>query len=263
MIINKGNIEEYVLLLIDGELNAAEETEVMAFIDNHDEYRLLLDQFLDTKLDIETLAFEDKESLLKAETTLLPLKKRKSYMAWAASIAAIIGVGIIFKIMNSDKVSVNSSATSGYSMASLKMDTAGKNTVAIQVVDVVEKKPVKRTDHAVTKQIKENKVVPPVAERVKADELQPLAVADYRTVNIEHNSSLEPVELVPSPTRIISPVDSDETDNAFVSADKLDIFNELADELISVKDNIKEKVKSIRISSLAISFGNKEYTIVK
>ena len=70
------NIEEYLLLLADNELNEAEENEVMAFVEQHTAYKPMLEAYLATRLDhSESFIYPDKESLLKPEPVVFAFAK--------------------------------------------------------------------------------------------------------------------------------------------------------------------------------------------
>lgn len=264
MIINKENIEAYLLLLIDGELSAAEEREVMAFVENNEVYRLMLDAYLDAKLEPEPVVFDGKESLLKEVPKLLPLRKNKQYMAWAAALAIIAGIGFILKMMTQEEPSMPRTIAVNHPSA-LKPDTSIKQSLAVLPTSkIIEKKP----DHIDVSKAKKTTVVAAIANNTapvksSVDALEPLPVADYRVAHVAD------VPLLPATTIALSkPVEENtitpEKDNRlFGNSDKLDLVNALVDQMETMKDNVQEKTKSLRIAAVAIHFGNKEYTIGK
>jgi hypothetical protein len=265
MIINKENIEEYLLLLIDGELSAAEEGAVMAFVESHEEYRLMLDAYLDTKLEPEPLVFDGKESLLKEAPQVLPLKRNKPYMVWAAALAVIIGIDFIVKIVTEREPSLPATVAVNHTPVVKPTTSAQQSLAVVQAGKVIEKKP----DQAnITKAKKVNTVTVIASNaiiiRPSVDAIEPLPVADYRIANVENVPVLAASAIASSTTPIGEHTIDPETDNKlFGNSEKLDLINALASQVETMKDNVQEKTKGLRIAAIAIRFGNKEYTIGK
>src|SRR5215204_3580459 len=61
--ISRNNYEEHFLLYADNELSLVEKTAVEEFVKSHPDLQHELDQLLQTKLPVETIALEDKEGL--------------------------------------------------------------------------------------------------------------------------------------------------------------------------------------------------------
>lgn len=68
--INTDNYEEYFLLYVDNELTAAEKQGVEAFVQQHPEYKDELQAYLNTRLNMENIMFNDKEMLFRNEAKI-------------------------------------------------------------------------------------------------------------------------------------------------------------------------------------------------
>jgi hypothetical protein len=90
------NYEEYMLLHADGELEVAEERELMAFVAQHPELRGELELYATVKLTPDTtVVYADKAALLKP----VPAKKVMVFPMWqrysiAAGVAAILFLSV-------------------------------------------------------------------------------------------------------------------------------------------------------------------------
>src|SRR4051812_3284477 len=65
--INRNNYEEFFLLYVDDELNTEEKIAVENFIKQHADLAVELEMLMQVKFSAETIAFADKEGLLRTE----------------------------------------------------------------------------------------------------------------------------------------------------------------------------------------------------
>ena len=65
--INRNNYEEFFLLYVDGELDAARQLAVENFVQQNPDLAVELEMILHTKLTPETIAFDNKETLIRTE----------------------------------------------------------------------------------------------------------------------------------------------------------------------------------------------------
>lgn len=94
MKLTQENIEEYILLLVDDELDDAAVAEVNTFIATHEEYRTLLDAYLSVKLDAgDAMAYPDKAHLLKAEPVAIPLQRPYRWL-WSGAAVVVLMLGL-------------------------------------------------------------------------------------------------------------------------------------------------------------------------
>lgn len=263
MVINKENIEEYLLLLIDGELSEAEEGEVLAFVDNHPESQLLLDAFLQTKLDDTTIVFEDKESLLKQETVVLPIQKRKPFLAIAAAIALLAGLGFIFSVMVKNRKPMETSIASVTTIRKITDTTSGKGIVAESREREAVKQP--RKVLFVKQQAKEksNMASATAPERGNVEALEPLPGGNYSPVVI--NEVRADIAINTDRLKPITIEESKEESRGWapIKTEKLEVLNVLIAQVESLKDELQAKTKSLKITTVAIRLGGKEFTIGK
>ncbi|KAA5533138.1 hypothetical protein F0919_11345 [Taibaiella lutea] len=264
MDINKGNIEEYLLLLLDGELSKTDEEKVMAFIESSPEYKTLLDEYLLTKLEPETVVFEDKAILLKEEAVVLLFKKKQHYTAWAAAIAVIIVAGIFFQMMHK-KTIVTEPLVTYHSSEDIVTDTTSGQSLAIQKNDTKEiLKPVTR--HPVSKKnitVAKNISTIAVVSVPKVQPLNSLHVAGLKMMDVKPYGKIIAAEIP------VENIDNIPVNNTLVSnnddleSEKSTLFNNLIAQVETLKDKVAEKTKSLRISAVSIQLGNKEFTIGK
>jgi anti-sigma factor RsiW len=97
------NYEEYMMMLVDGELSSHDEKELMAFVSQHPQLKSELAAFNMVKLEPATdIVFENKEKLMKSVSTkrviALPVWQRYSI---AAGVAAIIFISL-FRLNKED-----------------------------------------------------------------------------------------------------------------------------------------------------------------
>ena len=106
--ISPENYEEYMMLQADGELEPAEEQELMAFLDVHPELKSEMAAYILARFSPdENIIYTEKQSLLRKEpkrTIALPQWRR---YAPAAGIAALMCVSLlIYREKNSDTVEI-------------------------------------------------------------------------------------------------------------------------------------------------------------
>jgi hypothetical protein len=266
MVIHKENIEEYLLLLIDGELSGAEEGEVLAFVDNHPEFQLLLDAFLQTKLEDTTIVFEDKASLLKEEAVVLPIQKRKPFLAIAAAVALLIGLGFVFSVMIKNRKPMETSMAS-VTTARTITDTTDTTTTKKWVAESRKSEAVKqpRKVHVVKQSLKEksNIASATASAKVNIEALEPLPTGNYSPAVINEVRTDIAIN-----TARLNPVTIEESKEesrgwAPIKTEKLEVLNVLIAQVETLKDELQAKTKALKITTVAIRLGGKEFTIGK
>lgn len=93
--INPSNYEEYFLLSLDGELDAATEKALFAFLDAHPELTDEVAAFESTKIPLPEFApvFEGKEALLKPVAAAPKFRKLSPYI-WSAAALLMLWIGV-------------------------------------------------------------------------------------------------------------------------------------------------------------------------
>lgn len=263
MDINSENIDEYLLLLLDGELTEAAEKEVMAIVESSPEYKALLDEYMLTKLDDEAIVFEDKAMLLKPETVMVPMRRESIYTAVAAALAVIICAGVLLKMQYNNPEQAAPLATQ-HTVEKVITDTASEQPLMVKQDHEEERaqRVVKQTSN------KGNKVAAPaniamvaVDPRPQAEELNRLPVAGLKMMDINSDQKIIASEIT------LQSINDTPPDNAVAINDedtgRRALLNSLVAQFETMKDNMQEKAKSIRISAVSIQLGNKAFTIGK
>ncbi len=271
MVINKENIEEYLLLLIDGELSEADEMQVMTFVENHAEYQLLLDQYLDTKLEDEPIVFEGKEDLIKPEENVVPFRKAGSKIfAWAAAVGGVIWIGIAFQLMHSNQIEPASPIAKQVESANHNIDSVPKQNIVV----AVKKEEMTREETARRVVPKQAKVVSKVAQNVtiisckatvvetQLDTLKPLAGANFTPLNANAATTAN-IALLQVPENKIEETEPEKKSNGLPDASRLEGVNALLAQVETLKENVESKAKILKNMTVAIRLGGKEFTIGK
>lgn len=266
MVINNENIEEYLLLLIDGELSSVDELEVMTFIEAHNEYQLLLDRYLDAKLDVDdSIVFEDKESLLKPETQILHFsKERIVYYRAAVAAVVILLTGIAFRIAVVDKKVPQQSIVLHAEKKKSIINTLPEKALVSNVHKEASGKPgSRRNNRQAIEQIQSSKnaIIENDTERHIAS-LKPLPVVDRSAlaVNAAITVNAEKISLPDYPEMEMT---ATKQEGLLNNGNRMDAVNALLARVEALKDNIENKTKGLKNMTVAIRLGGKEFTIGK
>jgi len=271
VVINNENIEEYLLLLLDGELEAAGEAQVLAYVEIHPEYQSLLDAFLQTRLEEETIVFEDKESLLKPEPRVVTFPKYRKSLAWAAALLLLAGIGGVFRMMvqqpsdNTPSVTVAGHLQQGAgsrnaSVLPGQQTTAGRqhSAIAVAPAQTAALMPAKRTAKVMAAQPGTM-----IHERQQTEAPEVLAVAGY--------SVAVPAEEVPAvaidrgkiPFPEIQESSGINNNWSLIDPQKFEVIDALIAQAETLKEEVQEKAKTLRVNTVAIRLGGREFTIIK
>lgn len=272
MNVSNENIEEYLLLLADNELGEAEEKEVMAFVAQHTAYKPMLEAYLATRLDsTESFIFPDKESLLRPEPMVLPLRKTNiKPLKLAAAVVALLGMGVATILMfttdpslNNDKGSVAKN-TPVKSTAMPKAETI-KDTAALvaqvnkpnNVISVNTNKQPKAVKSnvqntvAYSAPVRHKQQVPVQLANVSVNELSIDAAIQPQAIAIANEASLQEREHKTLPEWLP------------VTEENLQGVNDLVAHIQALKERIQEKTQSLKNTAFVIRFGDKQISIGK
>ena len=241
-IINLNNYEEYFLLCIDNELDAATKKQVEEFVKQNPSLQNEWNILQKTKIEADhSIVFEGKESLYKKEE-----RRRVVPFAWIASAAAVAVLLVtgfllfdrtgntvknpsesIAKNNAASKTKVEDSIKPDVAVTSLTTDSLNKTkaeneNVAIRQIKS-EKQPAKSVEHIQKKIEKENK-----------KEQKDLAVVNPTEENKTENT-IEPVEAAKTTARIASTYTSSSEIN--VAPKKLVVLVDKPDEQFSTNGN--------------------------
>lgn len=264
MNINNENIEEYLLLLVDNELTAAEQEAVLLFIEDKEEYQILLAQFRSTLLEIDdTIVFENKESLLKPEAKTIPFIKQKQLLKYAAAVIAIIGIGLLFRAgsMKNDVASQNP-VTVATLTKSIDTNTIIKQQTIASATSKQYQLPSPSPKVASDKK-KQNRVLTtktPPAIPVRSKQIMPeqLAMADIRDIEMPEQKATANLYAI-----------TDDTDTQpetkkwlFIDDENLIGVHDLINQVSLLKESIQTKTRELKNFSIAIRIGNKDVNLL-
>jgi hypothetical protein len=274
MNVSNENIEEYLLLLADNELDEAEAGEVMAFVEQHAAYKPMLEAYLATHLDnTESFIFPDKENLLKQESMVLPLRRSNiKPLKLAAAVAVLIGVGVAITLMFTTDVPVSQDKA-----------TASKNSVISNTV-VPPTKTTKDTA-ALIAQVSKQRNVTGINNNKQPKTVNNNAhnTVAYTTSSIRQKQQV-PVQLANAPVNELS-IDAAIQPQAIamiietpaeqeierktlpewlpVKEENLQGVNDLVTRIQALKENIQEKAQSLKNTAFVIRLGDKQISIGK
>jgi hypothetical protein len=269
------NIEEYILLLADQELDEAEEVEVVAFIEQHAGYKPMLDAYLATKLDpAESFVFPDKESLLKSGPVALPFQKKNTKpLRWAAAASILIGVSVAGALLFSNKeikdsghnsiaskdtirkalpTIINNVSPDSILLAKETKTTTASKTIPVQVSKAIV--PVQTHFAAITPELPTKKETVPA----KLDDVDVTKVRVYANVTADAIAMAEQ-----------EPGISDEHTGKPLPAwlpvndENLQGVNDLVAHIQLLKERIQEKAQSLKKTAIVFNIGDREISIGK
>jgi hypothetical protein len=272
MKVSNENIEEYLLLLADNELNKAEENEVMAFIEQHTIYKPMLEAYLATRLDsAEPFIFPDKERLLKTESTVLPLLgSNVKPLKMAAAIALLLGIGVVITLMfatdpiNKDEVLITKNKAVNSKIASSIENIKDTATLIAQVGKQkhANERNSKKQQKVVLKQAQNTvaNIIP-----VRQEERVPASLASTSITEIALDAAIQPQTLVMIEE---APLEAREHNKSLpewlpVSEENLQGVNDLVAHIQALKENIQEKAQSLKNTAFVIRFGDKQISVGK
>jgi hypothetical protein len=269
MNLSNENIEEYILLLADNELDEAAENEVMAFVEQHTAYKPMLEAYLATRLDsAESFVFPDKESLLKPESTVLPLRRTNiKPLKLAAAVAVLLGIGVAITLMfKTDppviKDNVIVAKKGAIKNTVVPSGKATKDTTAL-IVQVSKQKNVPTTNIS-KQQTVVNNITHNVIETVRQEEHVPAQLASASVNEMA-------IDAVIQPQTIAMIKETQPQENEYkslpqwlpVAEENLQGVNDLVAHIQNIKERIQEKTQSLKNTAFVIRFGDKQISIGK
>jgi hypothetical protein len=266
------NIEEYLLLLADNELDEAEENKVMAFIEQHAIYKPMLEAYLATRLDsAEPFIFPDKELLLKTESIVLPLRRSNiKPLKLAAAIAVLLGIGIAITLMfaidpvNKDEVLATKNKAVNNKIAPSVENI--KDTTAM-IAQVSKQKNASERNSKKQQKVVFNQGQNTVAHTipVRQEEQVPASLASASVTEMSLDVAIQPQTIAMVEE---APLQEREHNKSLpewlpVTAENLQGVNDLVAHIQALKENIQEKAQSLKNTAFVIRFGDKQISIGK
>ncbi len=267
------NYEEYIVLLVDGELDAAGQKELEAFMQLHPELSEELDMYENVRLTPDTtLVFENKESLLRKEPKVIALNQWFRYSA-AAGLALLIALGVMK--WTGDDTNNNIAVT----------DTVEhRNTEIAKSVDTAVSAP-EQEEEVIAKEEeapkKEKSVVPVVhtqktevadvkeeRKRVQVDVPERLEIAAVNRLSADRNkpSGHEAIAVPALPkTHEPAPIQPEHEALAWlpISEDRREGLSMIGDAITARVEKVKEVRDNIKNTDLAVKLGKKEIFTIR
>jgi len=267
MKLTKENIEEYLLLLVDNELDTAEAAEVNAFVTQHEEYRSLLELYRATKPDAgeAPYVFPEKESLLRQETPAMPFGTVKPFRMWrqAAAVALLLGTGLVLALLVARKdgkeISSSPSPSAGAITQNKKLqqEEVSKPSTPPPAPVLANVHPNRRLPVAAKTAYPDQAAVAPVMRR-KREEIAPLAAATL-PVTIAEERPAPIVQAVDRESVLVLTAGRKELPGWLpVKEESLDGVNDLVSQVQELRDNLAEKAKVLKKASFVIRIGDKD-----
>lgn len=267
MEINEHNIEEQILLYVDGELNAAEAALLLDYIARNPAYSTMLEDYRNTILEADaTMIFPDKNSLLKSENNVVALQA-KSNKWWAISAAAaalliaVVGVNTFLKpapveppVIAKNNIVPPRPATGNMQPGSISLN---QQTTTKPTTTTVKKSKIGTS--AVQKNQREQATAVPAPERehvpmapisTQKARTQPLTLPDAQPIAALNMQVPEAAALPSEGLRI--------PDWIPVTQERVETLNELLAQVKSVKEKVVEGGKSLRNADIALRIGDME-----
>lgn len=267
MRLNQENIEEQILLLVDGELDDTTAAGVIAYVEQHKEYKALLDLYLATQLQPDvTITFPGKESLLKAEQKIAPIK-RLSYrnLRWAAAAAIVITIITTAVVWRQEPEPTDQPATAMQQPIPQQRNTISArdilrdSSIAKASSDAPQKEKNKRSLHQQVIAKTVPAAVPVLSEARKKEEVVSLVTAGKTEMAI----AAKPVAVALEESIAIVQPKAAHSSWSPLKEETLDGVDELVAEIQAIKTDVKEKAQLLKKATLVLRLGDKEIALNK
>jgi hypothetical protein len=274
--VNMENYEEYMLLYADGELNAAEEKALLAFVEEYPQLKEELKLYAAAKVMPDTTqVFEGKEQLMKeapAKRTIA-LDKRWLYTAAAACVAMM--VFFIFKNNNNETTNEpvivnNTPVTKPTDQQSVQpADTEEFHSTPVDPISVKQapkQQPAMVAENKSKKQVNNKQQDQPLV----AQQPSPVVVTNQKPQQVISPVTIAPKQQEPviaheEEKQTIEPIRKEKSESflAMAAEDRLQGANAIAEafgEKIEKVKNIKRKIQDTDVS---VKIGKREILIVR
>lgn len=266
------NYEEYMLMDADGELNAAEKKELLAFISQHPELQKEYDMYMATHIapDMD-ITYAHTAQLLKPE----PSAKAIGFRSWwaysaAAGIAALLGVWLLKDYNTADTPSASVISGQNTTIAVVKPDTTNKafhsqpiKTIANENAHTQQPKAIAHQSMAKQQKTSLKEETPGKQQNIlPVNEATSIAALPIKPIEQQELSITEEAVLIP-----VAPLPSLENTTATIHDNKLLALLDLEDtqSINELKDAVSEKVHQakeiknrIKNTDVTVKLGNKQ-----
>lgn len=267
------NYEEYIVLLVDGELDAAGQQELEAFMQLHPELREELALYENVRLTPDTtLVFENKESLLRKEPKVIALNQWFRYSA-AAGLALLIALGVMKWTGDDTNNNIAVTDTVEHTNTSIAKNVDTAVSAPEQEEEVIAKEeeapkkeksvvPVVHTQKIEVANVKEER------KRVQVDVPERLEIAAVNKLSADRNkpSGHEAIVVPALPkTHEPAPIQPEHEALAWlpISEDRREGLSMIGDAITARVEKVKEVRDNIKNTDLAVKLGKKEIFTIR
>ena len=273
--VNMENYEEYMLLYADGELNAAEEKALLAFVEEYPQLKEELKLYAAAKVMPDTTqVFEGKEQLMKmapAKRTIA-LDKRWLYTAAAACVAMM--VFFIFKNNNNETTNEpvivnNTPVTKLTDQQSVQpADTEEFHSTPVDPISVKQapkQQPAMVAEHKNKKPVNSKQDQPFVTQQPN-----PVVVTNQKPQQVISPITIAPKQQEPiiaheEEKQITEPIRKEKNESllAMAAVDRLQGANAIAEALGEKIEKVKNIKRKIQDTDVSVKIGKREILIVR
>lgn len=279
MEVNINNIEEQILLYVDGELDAAEAKALLQYIALHPEWRSMLEEYRSLVMQPDTvIVYEGKDALLQAEEEgrTLVFKKTnnlKQLRRAAAAVLLIGAAGLTWTLNRQDEGLVLPETTEHVAIQPKQVPATAtvtpKDTVAPAAM-VATTQHVTATKPAAAVQIQHREHEAPQEQSIARNQpvVTPLAVSTVTAIAIDEQPLVGRGLVMPAAPELEIPeqvaINADALPQWLpVNAEKLEGVNDLLGHIKNVKEKVAAKAALLKNSTFVLRFGAKEIPIGK
>jgi hypothetical protein len=271
MYFNKQNIEEQILLYIDGELDVEAANKLLAYIDAHPQYKVLLEAYQSSILEPDTqLIYPDKSSLLRFDEAPLntPTTIMRRWYIPAAAAAILVLVISMALVLSSQKdhqqaiIAKSNIVIPRPASEQLNPTKSGQGTTNhTSNNDKLNKQP--KQNAAPKASIKSYSNQATAAPHIDKEQLHlsPMTTQQAKTqpLSLPVATPLEGANIAQiQPTTI--PTDSKKRLPEWlpITEERVEVWNELMAQVVNVKDKVVTSAKSLRNKDIALRIGDVE-----
>lgn len=271
------NYEEYMVLMADGELDAAGQQELEAFLQLHPELREELALYETAHLVPDTTeVYGNKESLLKQEPKAIALGGQWFRYGAAAGLAALIALGIIKwqgndggnEVVSVDTVervstpiekTVDTAIPAPQQEEMIAKQEEGPKQEEQKKEQVITPVAPKKEQIAAVKGEKEARMQQPLPERMEI-----AAIDEVRTEkNTRPQYNTVAVPALPAVAETAPETERDALAWLPIDEDRKEGLNNIGEVLSARLDKVKEVRDNIKNTDLAVKLGNKELFTIR
>ena len=270
MELNDNNIEEQILLLADGELEAPAVEAVLAYIGQHAEYQAMLDAYLSVQLQPEEdIVFPGKESLLREEPQTMALKPRSmmSGWRWAAAVALLLIVGVAAALLlQRPDYNEGPSVAKQSPVVQKAVPPAVQQGSLIASVNPEKQTKAPQKDRKLVPQrpLNSSRRQSPVVAVVEPQQRKIESIASLATVAGQNLPvATDPVAVQEKKEALVAVVQEPSPSWSPLKEETVQGVNELVAQVRTFREDVRQKTQLLKNATIVLRLGNKEIALNK